>query len=60
MIMTSNIIQFKLPEQLACPKPTELRNMERDGVRLLVTKESDKIEHTVFSNVDKYYKKETF
>lgn len=57
MNLTSNIIQFELPDRLACPKPTELRNLERDRVRLLVTRESDRIEHTVFSNVDQYLQK---
>ncbi len=54
MNITSNIIQFELPGHLACPKPTELRNLSRDGVRLLVTTGSGHVEHTAFSDVDKY------
>jgi S-adenosylmethionine:tRNA ribosyltransferase-isomerase len=50
----SEIIQFTLPEHLACPKPTEERGIGRDEVRLLVTTGSAEIEHTTFSHLDKY------
>ena len=56
-IITSSIIQFELPDHLSCPKPTELRNLARDGVQLLVTTGSGQIAHNVFSNVDKYLQK---
>ncbi|HET6539939.1 MAG TPA: S-adenosylmethionine:tRNA ribosyltransferase-isomerase [Chryseolinea sp.] len=45
-------LQFKLPEHLACPKPTEQRNLRRDGVRLLVTSGSGDVDHTLFSNIE--------
>ena len=50
----STMIQFTLPEHLACPKPTEERNIGRDEVRLLMTTGSGEIEHTSFSHLDKY------
>src|SRR5882762_8985533 len=50
----STIIQFSLPEHLACPKPTEERNIGRDEVRLLVTTGSGEIEHTSFNHLNKY------
>lgn len=53
----SSIIQFDLPQQLACPKPTEERNLARDQVRLLVTTNSGKIEHSVFRDFVLYLQK---
>lgn len=49
-----SVIQFTLPEHLACPKPTEERNIGRDEVRLLVTTGSGEIEHTLFKHLDTY------
>mgnify|MGYP003876836985 CR=1 FL=1 len=45
---TLETLQFNLPDALACPKPTELRNMSRDDVRLLVTREQGQAAHTQF------------
>lgn len=53
----STIVQFNLPDHLACPKPTEDRNLARDEVRLLVTKGPDEAEHVEFSNLDSYLKR---
>jgi S-adenosylmethionine:tRNA ribosyltransferase-isomerase len=53
-VITNPIIQFDLPEHLACPKPTEERNLSRDEVRLLVTTSSGQIDHTTFSHLDKH------
>ena len=57
MNSTSNNIQFELPTSLECTQPTELRNLERDEVRLLVTTDSDHIRHITFRDVDKYLQK---
>lgn len=54
MKMIAETIRFELPESLACPQPTELRKLPRDGVRLLVTTESGEMEHTLFSALDAY------
>ncbi|MFK7936460.1 MAG: S-adenosylmethionine:tRNA ribosyltransferase-isomerase [Saprospiraceae bacterium] len=56
MIATSDIINFNLPNHLACPKPTELRNISRDDVRLLVTSDNGVEEHTYFRNFTDYLK----
>lgn len=50
----STLIQFELPEQLACPEPTEQRNIKRDEVRLLVTTGNGSVEHTSFDQIDRY------
>ncbi len=55
MNLTSNIIQFQLPESLACPQPTEVRNIKRDQVRLLVTESSGAVNHTHFYNLDQFF-----
>jgi S-adenosylmethionine:tRNA ribosyltransferase-isomerase len=54
--ITNPIIQFDLPEHLACPQPTEKRNILRDEVRLLVTSGSGQIYHNTFNQIDKYLK----
>ena len=54
---TPSIIQFDLPQQLACPKPTEERNMARDEVRLLVTAGQGEIEHTTFNRFSNFLQK---
>ena len=54
MIITSDIIQFELPEPLACPKPTELRNISRDAVRLLISSGNGQIEQAKFKNLPDY------
>lgn len=48
---TPSIVQFDLPSHLACPVPTEDRNMERDEVRLMVTANSGKTQHTTFNHL---------
>lgn len=52
--ITPSIIQFDLPEHLACPKPTEERNLLRDEVRLLVTTADGQTDHTIFKHLDRY------
>jgi S-adenosylmethionine:tRNA ribosyltransferase-isomerase len=54
MNVTSSIVQFELPTHLACPKPTEERNIRRDEVRLLITTGSGRADHTLFKHVDQY------
>lgn len=49
-VITPSVIQFDLPQYLACPTPTEERNLERDEVRLLVSTNSGEIEHTTFNH----------
>jgi len=56
-IIAPCIIQFDLPQQLACPKPTEQRNMKRDEVRLLVTTGSGEIHHTAFNHLTSFLQK---
>jgi S-adenosylmethionine:tRNA ribosyltransferase-isomerase len=53
-VITPSIVQFDLPQRLACPLPTEERKIERDEVRLLVTKKSGEIDHTIFKHFDDY------
>lgn len=53
-VTVPSIIQFNLPLQLACPKPTEERNMKRDEVRLLVTTGSGQIDHTTFNQLTSF------
>ena len=48
-LITPSVIQFDLPQHLACPKPTEERNMARDEVRLLITSKHGQIEHSTFN-----------
>src|SRR5688572_25941518 len=52
--ITHPIQEFHLPEHLACPKPTEERNLLRDEVRLLVTTGSRQTAHTTFRHLDTY------
>jgi S-adenosylmethionine:tRNA ribosyltransferase-isomerase len=56
-VITRSIIQFLLPPQLACPKPTEERNLARDEVRLLVTTGSGQIEHSIFNDFTSFLQK---
>ena len=56
-VIAPSIIQFDLPRQLACPKPTEERNMKRDDVRLLVTTGSGQIHHTTFNHLASFLQK---
>ena len=56
-VTTSSIIQFDLPPHLACPKPTEDRNIKRDEVRLLVTTNSGGIEHSTFNHLSTFLQK---
>lgn len=57
MNLLETSIQFELPDLLGCPKPTELRNIARDEVRLLVTTGAGQISHTVFNKVHQYLQK---
>jgi S-adenosylmethionine:tRNA ribosyltransferase-isomerase len=52
--LSNPIIQFELPEHLACPQPTEERELLRDEVRLLVTTGSRKISHSQFRYLPSY------
>ena len=54
MHSTVETIQFSLPEHLSCPKPTELRNIERDQVRLLVTSNKAEARHSQFYELPEY------
>jgi S-adenosylmethionine:tRNA ribosyltransferase-isomerase len=56
-VITPSIIQFDLPQHLACPKPTEERNLARDEVRLLITEGSGQIEHTTFNHFPLFLQK---
>ena len=55
--MTNSIIQFELPNYLACPKPTEARGIRRDEVRLLVTQDNESPVHTQFKNFAEFLEK---
>ena len=57
MNLTTDIIEFELPKNLACPKPTELRGIERDDVRLLVTGNDGMVSHDHFRNLTDYLQK---
>jgi S-adenosylmethionine:tRNA ribosyltransferase-isomerase len=52
-----SLLQFDLPKGLACPKPTEERNLRRDEVRLLVTTKAGAIEHVTFQHFPVFLKK---
>ncbi|BDS09517.1 S-adenosylmethionine:tRNA ribosyltransferase-isomerase [Aureispira anguillae] len=52
--LINKIIEFDLPKHLACPKPTEQRNIARDGVRLLVTNNKMEHYHDTFSELENY------
>lgn len=54
MNILSDIIQFELPGQLSCAKPTELRNISRDEVRLLVTTGNGDVGHSYFRRFTDY------
>lgn len=55
MINILPIVQFELPQTLACPLPTEERGIARDDVRLLVSqKDGASIEHTHFHQLDHF------
>lgn len=56
-VITPSVIQFDLPRHLACPKPTEERNLARDEVRLLVTTGSGQIDHTSFNHFPSFLQK---
>src|SRR5437868_341165 len=53
-VIAPSRIQFDLPIHLACPKPTEERNMKRDEVRLLVTTGNRQIHHTTFNQLTSF------
>lgn len=55
MTMTTSPIHFELPQQLACPLPTEERGIARDEVRLLVSNhDGDDIQHRKFKELADY------
>lgn len=46
---------FSLPKLLECAKPTELRGIPRDGVKLMVSQRlTDHINHSQFSQIDQF------
>ncbi len=52
---TGKNFDFHLPDELQCAKPTEIRGIARDKVRLMVSnKLTDEIEHTLFRNIIHY------
>src|SRR5215210_6858802 len=55
--MPPSTIQFNLPGHLACPKPTEERNLRRDEVRLLMTTKAGQIAHTTFRHLPAFLEK---
>jgi len=51
-------LDFQLPKILECSSPTEVRNLKRDEVKLMVSeRHNDKITHTQFSNIDHFLTK---
>lgn len=58
MNVTTDILQFELPRSLACPKPTEERDLSRDDVRLLVTSGESSVIHSHFKCFADYLHKE--
>lgn len=54
MKMIPEIVQFELPNQLACPQPTERRGINRDEVRLLITEDNTTPIHTQFKHLADY------
>ncbi|WP_367392543.1 S-adenosylmethionine:tRNA ribosyltransferase-isomerase [Lewinella sp. LCG006] len=58
MTKTTSDIHFELPQQLACPLPTEERGIARDEMRLLVSNhDGDDIQHRQFKNLTDYLEK---
>lgn len=54
-ITTNHIVQFELPQNLACPLPTEERGIARDQVNFMVTsKDGNSIEHAKFYQFDEW------
>jgi len=52
---TDKTFDFHLPDKLQCAKPTEIRGIARDQVRLMISdKSTDKVEHTLFRNIGYY------
>ncbi len=48
---------FSLPKLLECARPTEVRGITRDGVRLMVSRRSnDRIHHNRFSEIGQFLK----
>jgi S-adenosylmethionine:tRNA ribosyltransferase-isomerase len=55
MTITTSPIHFELPQQLACPLPTEERGIARDEVRLLVSNhDGNDIQHRKFKALPDY------
>ncbi|MEM8891885.1 MAG: S-adenosylmethionine:tRNA ribosyltransferase-isomerase, partial [Bacteroidota bacterium] len=52
--LLNNIVEFELPAALACPLPTERRDLKRDEVRLLVSDASGELHHDHFHQLDQY------
>ena len=54
-IIVENRIDFNLPKHLKCARPTELRKINRDEVRLMVSnKNTDKLHHVCFKDIGGY------
>lgn len=54
-IIAENKINFFLPSHLKCAEPTEIRKINRDEVRLMVSdRNTDKIDHDIFKNIGMY------
>ena len=55
VIKPAKKFKFKLPDDLQCAKPTEVRGIRRDEIKLMVSNiHSDEIQHHVFNNIDKF------
>ncbi|MGB0524668.1 MAG: S-adenosylmethionine:tRNA ribosyltransferase-isomerase [Flammeovirgaceae bacterium] len=53
--ITTPVIEFDLPKELACPPPTEARGIARDQVNLLVTAQNGvHIRHSRFDQLDRW------
>ncbi|PHN01046.1 S-adenosylmethionine:tRNA ribosyltransferase-isomerase [Flavilitoribacter nigricans] len=52
---TISALDFELPVHLSRPLPTESRGLERDAVKLLVSKmNTDSVFHTTFAEIDRF------
>lgn len=52
--LSHKLVHFDLPADLACPPPTEDRGLERDEVRLMVTRGAGDASHDQFLHLDRY------
>ena len=57
IIKPAKKFDFNLPDNLQCAKPTEVRGIRRDEVKLMVSKiQTDEIQHRVFKDIDQFLK----